>query len=103
MAEKKGKGKSVKKLEKEARDYIWNDNSPNYLCRRENIFVLFRKNEGNKMKYAYLCPECGHEDSGKDEFKKPYTLVCSECDHLIFKQEKVKGKKKAKKKAKKKK
>lgn len=90
----KDAGKSVKELEEEAKDYIWSGNTADYMCRKAGTFVLFKKDKDSLMKYAYVCPECGNEDSGKNEFEKPYALKCSKCDNLIFKQEKIKGKNK---------
>ena len=60
-----------------------------YLSRKIDTFILFKRNEEDLMKFAYKCPECGKAESGKREFKKPYTLNCSACSHEVFKQEKV--------------
>ncbi len=98
MTEKSQKVDFVKKLEQEARDYIWSGKQPAYLSRRAGVFILFKPNEDSLMKFAYVCPSCGHEEHGEQEFKKPYTLNCSSCGFEIFKQEKIKGARKKRKK-----
>lgn len=88
----------MKELEKKAQDFIEGGGHFDYISRRVGTFIIFRETPDDPMSVAYKCPQCDHEETAVLELSKPYTLICSACDALIFKQEKVKGKRKAKKK-----
>ena len=92
------KGESLRKLEAKARDFIWDESKPehSYMTRSAGNYIMFQEVLDGPMQVAYVCPECGHEDSIEQEAVKPYTLICKNCEHEIFKQEKKKGKKKKK-------
>jgi DNA-directed RNA polymerase subunit RPC12/RpoP len=88
----------LEELEKKAQDIIESGGQFEYLSRQVNKFIMFKENSGDVMSVAYRCPQCSHEEQSDLELSKPYTLVCSSCGFLIFKQEKVKGKRKPRKK-----
>ena len=88
----------MKELEKKAQDIIESGGHFDYLSRLIGTFIMFKEAPDSPMSVAYKCPQCGHEETAVLELSKPYTLVCSKCDFLIFKQEKVKGKRKPRKK-----
>jgi DNA-directed RNA polymerase subunit RPC12/RpoP len=88
----------LKSLEQKAQDIVESGGSLAYLSRQIGVFILFKETEDGPMHVAYKCPECGHEEKSEMELKRPYTVNCSKCNHLIFKQEKVKGKRKPRKK-----
>ena len=78
-------------LTTEVRNHFESEGALAYLSRKGGIYILFKDREDSPMHFAYICQECGHEEAGEsDEFKKPYTLKCSECGIIVYKQEKVK-------------
>ena len=61
---------------------------------------MYKKNLEDKFKVAYYCEKCGNSETTEMDLQVPYTVHCGKCDDLIFKQEKVKGKRGRKKKKK---
>lgn len=62
-----------------------------YISRKGGVYILFKDREESPMYFAYICPDCKHDEAGEsDDFKKPYTLKCAECGIIIYKQEKAK-------------
>jgi len=93
-------GTTLVGTEKEAEDFILGGGqfTNGYLCRGMGKYILFKKTAESLMKYAYICPNCGKEGGDEIDMSKPYTIICEACQAVIFKQEKVKGKRKGKKK-----
>jgi|TARA_Y100000034_G_scaffold89158_1_gene107205 DNA-directed RNA polymerase subunit RPC12/RpoP len=90
-------------LEKEAEEFMLGGGqfTSGYLSRGIGKYILFKKDSDSPMKHAYKCPECGKEGGDETNMEKPYTITCAGCEAIVFKQEKVKGKRKGKKKKKK--
>jgi DNA-directed RNA polymerase subunit RPC12/RpoP len=92
-------GITLANLEKEAEDFMFGDEKfLGYLSRGVGKYILFKKDAESLMKYAYKCPNCGKEGGGEIDMEKPYTITCEGCETIVFKQEKVKGKRKKRKK-----
>jgi len=93
-------GITLSSVEKEAEDFILGGGQfkDGYLSRGMGKYILFRKTAESLMKYGYKCPNCGREDGAEIDMEKPYTIICEGCETVVFKQEKVKGKRKGKKK-----
>jgi peptide subunit release factor 1 (eRF1) len=55
--------------------------------------------ESDNARFRYKCPECGHKENGEKEWKRPFSLKCAGCGHLMrlarLKDEAKKEKKKA--------
>lgn len=79
----------LKDLEDEARSVIEARGPFSYLSRRTGIYIMFKRNAEDLMKIAYVCPKCKHSEKTEVGLKHPYTLNCSKCNELIFKQEKI--------------
>ncbi len=50
------------------------------------------KSDSDALEGEYRCPECGHEGKVNQEFKRPLSVKCEGCGHVI-KLPKLKGKK----------
>ncbi|MAF89012.1 MAG: hypothetical protein CL963_00655 [Euryarchaeota archaeon] len=78
-------------LTTEVKNHFASGGALSYISRKGGVHILFKDREDSPMYFAYICPDCGHEEAGEsDEFKKPYTIKCSECGVIVYKQEKVK-------------
>lgn len=62
------------------------------------IAILVRTGSTN-AEYKYVCPECGDQRDGQQEFHRPIAVRCQKCGHLMklpkLKDELKKEKKKA--------
>ncbi len=47
-----------------------------------SIAVMVPKDTG-VAKFRYRCPECGHNETGEKEWKRPFSVKCSGCGLLI--------------------